>query len=92
MNYNQHNFNMIQKFLIDNAVKIIMTIGGLLVSTGIFIGTQQKAIIDLKEKIKEQEITIKSYDKTLIIVDWYVKNHDPRIDRLEDLEKSNKNK
>lgn len=78
---------MFQKFLIDNVVKIIVTIGGLLVSTGIFIGTQQKSISDLKEKIKEQEITIKSYDKTLVIVDWYVKNHDPRIDRLENIEK-----
>lgn len=29
--------------------------------------------------------------KTLIIVDWYVKNHDPRINRLEELRKIKEN-
>lgn len=75
---------MIQKFLIDNAIKIITTICGLLVSAGIFIGTQQVSISNLKDKVQEQENIIKENDKTLIILNWYVKNHDPRIDRLED--------
>jgi hypothetical protein len=78
---------MFQKFLIDNAIKIITTICGLLVSAGIFIGTQQVSILNLKDKVKEQELTIKADNDKLIILDWYVKNHDPRIDRLEDIEK-----
>lgn len=78
---------MFQKFLIDNAIKIISTIITLLVGGGLFIGKQQSTISYLQEKVSQQEIIIKNNDKTLIILDWYVKNHSPRIDRLEDIEK-----